>query len=80
MKNLGKKKARIILSKLRETRRTATMENASFCLDNKGELKYWKMGNDDDTARIRESTKLWRQSWLLYPLDEVIKELEEIYE
>lgn len=79
MNKLGIKKARIILRKLREVRKTATMESASFYLPKEKE-DWLKMGNDADTEKIREATRLWRQSWILHPLNEVIKDLEGIYE
>lgn len=78
MNKLGKKKAKIILRKLREVRKTATMESASFYLQ-KEPGDWLKMGNETDTELIREATKLWRQSWILHPLREVIEELEAIY-
>lgn len=77
MKNLGKKKVKNILRRLENIRRTATMENASFYL-NKENKDWLKMGNEADTNKIKEATHLWRSSWIILPLDEVIKELESI--
>lgn len=60
-----------IIQQLREIRNIATMENASF-----------RVGDDpgpfgaDVTDLVRQATRLWRNSWIVGPLDELIAELE----
>lgn len=67
-KPLGRKRAREIMRRLKEIRRTATMSTASFGFNDK-EL----------TSLIREETRIWRNSWIIYPLDAIIAEFEEVY-
>lgn len=56
-------KLKKIIAHLKEVRKTATMENAGF--------------NPSFDSIIKEETKIWRDTWLIIPLDEIIKELEK---
>ena len=51
---------------LKEVLETAKMERCGFSLTQKA------MSNDADTEAIREATRLWRQSWIITPLREVL--------
>jgi hypothetical protein len=79
---IGKKQARELLAEAKEARRAATMErmsvawpgakitvSGSFAGDGDGEM------NPDDY--IRETTRLYRESWIIGPLDRIIEELEK---
>ena len=35
------------------------------------------MKNSDFSDSIKKQTKLWRQSWIITPLDKVVKELKQ---
>lgn len=67
-KSMPKKEMAWLLRELREIRRTATMENASFYVFDKDEPA--KM------EQIRELTRSWRNSWLIGPLDRLIERYE----
>ncbi len=67
---------RELREKLAEIRAIATMENAGFNLmwpDAKDPLPTTE---NQVTPFIRERTRLWRASWIIGPLDEIIKELD----
>jgi hypothetical protein len=63
--SIGRKKASKLLEELREVRKTATMESASFGFDKALD------------AIIKEKTRLWRETWIIAPLDRAIRLLEE---
>lgn len=70
-KPLGRRQAYDVLRLLREARESATMKNASFGgFGKEGEKK---------TKEIKEETRLYRQSWIISPLDRVINQLESLY-
>lgn len=54
-----------VLQELKEIRRIATMEQAGFS-PNHG------LSDKAFTEQIREATRIWRESWILGPLDGVI--------
>ena len=67
------------IRELKELRRIATMENASFGMPGDHVIHHaW--GPDavpggekkDTTEFIADRTRLWRQSWLIGPLDDLI--------
>ncbi len=58
-----------VLARLREARKAATFDSACFSLSG------W-MSNNQDTALICEITRLYRESWIIGPLDEAIAEIE----
>jgi hypothetical protein len=70
-------KTRHILETLREVRNIAEMKHASFRKPSAeiGSRDYWN--NDAYTKEIAEATRLWRQSWIIGPLDEIIEMLEK---
>lgn len=53
------------IEKLKKIRETMTMENASFSMD------------ITEDRNIKEKTRIWRETWILPPLDTIIKKLEE---
>lgn len=67
-KPLGIKAAESILDKLEEIRRVATMETADF--DD-------PQTDNINTAEIRRLTELWRQSWIISPLDRCIAKIKQ---
>ena len=68
-RRLGKLKAEKILQRLRSVRDTATMHDASFGF---ADLVLTEM--------IKKETRRWRNTWIISPLNEIIEELNEIYE
>lgn len=72
MTNVEKQVIRKVKAMLEEVRRVATMERACF-------RDPYKPGADDPTPEIREATRLWRQSWILDPLDEAMERIEGLY-
>ena len=56
-------KTKKILGQLKAIRTIATMERASF-------------GNAGEDCLIKNKTKIWRETWIISPLDEIIKEME----
>lgn len=55
-----------VLNDLKEARKHATFENASFCF------------NDEElNAKIKDATKLFRESWLIPCIDNAIEEVEK---
>lgn len=58
----------LVLKLLREARKAATFETASF----------YPFDPDQDAknAALRERTRIYRDTWILSPLDEAIKLLE----
>lgn len=79
---IGKKQARLLLAELKEARRAATLESASFEWDGETVTTRGSFASDEDgietpTNYIRRKTRLYRESWLIGPLDRVIEELEK---
>lgn len=62
-KSMPKGEREMLLSELEELRRVATMESANF-------------GSDETTESIKRQTDLWRNSWLIAPLERLIKRYE----
>lgn len=69
MPNLGKRRLNRLLKELKELRRISTMESANF-----------DIYNPETTEFIKEKTKLYRESYLISPLDRLIEEFEELAE
>jgi len=75
---IRKLKMEKILSKLREIQRISTMKTSDFsyhfCID------YEEFGfptkEKEVNKFIKGRTKLWRNSWIVDPLKEIIKEIE----
>ena len=70
-----------VLSELREVRRMLTMETMSVgeIFDVNGPPKFADgraVTEKNVSDFIRERTRLWRESWVLGPLDDVIARLE----
>ena len=62
---------------LKEIRRVATMKTMSLQTYNmKPRLD---IDNATLTAIVESSTELWRETWIITPLDEVIEKLEKEY-
>ena len=49
---------------------TATMKHDGFGKDN-------DMPNDKYTNEIREATKLWRETWIIAPLKEILAKVKQ---
>lgn len=69
---MSKSRTRDLIHRLKEIRNISTMKTASFHI---GEQPF--PFGAECTELVREATRLWRESWITYPLDEIIKELEE---
>ena len=65
MANLGKKRLKHRIGELKELRRISTMEVANFDIH-----------NPETTKFIKDKTRLYRETYLVLPLDELIKEFE----
>lgn len=62
------------LAKLKEVRQLLEMETCSFhAPDERG---FNPAQNDAFTAQVREQTRIWRESWILPVLDELIAKYE----
>ena len=71
-KAMPKQELLALLAELKDIRRTATMEHASFFAVDPSESN--KMNN------LREVTRIWRESWLIGPLDRLIARYEDALE
>lgn len=83
--SIGKKQARLLLAELKEARRAATLERASFewtgeTVSTVGSFRGDTDGIETPTNYIRRKTKSYRESWIIGPLDRVIEELERVAE
>lgn len=79
---IGKKQARLLLAELKEARRAATLETASFEFTGETVSTAGSFAGDEDgietpTNYIRRKTRCYRKSWIIGPLDRVIEELEK---
>jgi len=70
---MGKKHARLILTKLQEIRRASRMERADFS----GMYYELPKSSGEVTAFVKETTRLYRTSWITEPLNGIINELNE---
>ena len=61
-----------VIQQLKEIREISTMKNASFHVGDEP----FPFGADV-TDLVRQATRLWRDSWIIGPLDELITELEK---
>ena len=83
--SIGKKQARLLLAQLKEVRRAATLERASFEWTGETVRTNNSFANKEDgietpTNYIRRKTRSHRESWIIGPLDRVIEELERAAE
>ena len=83
--SIGKKQARLLLAELKEARRAATLERASFGWTGETVSTNYSFRNEEDglekpTFYIRRKTRRYRESWIIGPLDRVIEELERAAE
>lgn len=79
---IGKKKARELLAEAKEARRAATMQNMSVGWPGETLSKVGTFAGDEDGITtpdeyIRSKTRLYRESWIIGPLDRIIAELEK---
>jgi hypothetical protein len=76
---MNKDEIEALLFKLREVRRITTMETASFGFPTEKVSSNPHMGEPiidmPVTDFIRAKTEIWRDTWVISPLDEVITEL-----
>jgi hypothetical protein len=78
---IGKKKARELLAEAKEARRAATMQKMSVgwpgeTISKAGTFAGFEDGVTTPDEYIREKTRLFRESWIIGPLDRIIAELE----
>jgi hypothetical protein len=71
MPYVGKKKLEEYVSMLNEVKDTATMKHADFSNN-----VYF--GREIPDYFIKEATELWRDTWLVSPIDRIITEFEEL--
>ncbi|UUV43912.1 hypothetical protein RCKVOTHE_35 [Rhodobacter phage RcKvothe] len=68
------------LAELREIARTATMKTACFCFPNEVVLAaretFGPFENLTVDELIKARTKVWRDSWIVDPLEDLIARLE----
>lgn len=62
-------------TELEVVRRTATMENARF--GNITSNATHVVPEGEITDFVRDQTRLWRDTWLVHPLDEMIERVED---
>lgn len=79
---IGKKQARKMLSIAKEARRSATMKTMSVAFPGETVSVSGSLTGDDDGIFwtddfIRARTRIYRQNWIISPLDEIIAILEE---
>ena len=67
---ITKKTSASLLKQLKEIRRISTMETASF-----GDI--YSPTYKDETENIKRLTRLWRETWIIDPIDAIIKQIEE---
>lgn len=65
---MPKRETEALISELKEIARVAKMETANF-----GGMG----GGSDPTDFIRERTRLWRNSWIISPLEALIERYEQ---
>lgn len=64
-----------ILKTLKEIRLDSTMKRAGFG-SVIGENAPYPKNEHEVTTFIKKRTKVWREAWLIEPLDKIIKQLE----
>lgn len=69
-KSMPKKETEALVEELKELRRVATFESAGFFI--------FEDDAEERNNEIREITKLYRESWLIRPLDELIERYEAV--
>lgn len=75
MTHIGKLKAQQILDVIKDVRGVATMDFTSLrdpSIENPFDPRHMEFTNI-----VKKSSALWRQSWIIGPLDEVIEILEK---
>lgn len=81
--NMSKKQARELVSVLRDVRQHTTMQhmsvgNGAFVHDKTLKFPDGRLVNEDNLDEfIRERTRIFRESWIIPFLDEVIVELRK---
>ncbi len=64
-----------IIERLKDIERDSTMGNANFDPMGSASMKY-PIKNKEVTPFIKEATRIWRASWIIEPLQDIIKQLE----
>ena len=78
MRHLREKDYQELLKYVREAKEMATMESASFCNGSPvDEEDAPQKAGESVTDFIRRRTKIWRDSWLIRPLEEAERILKE---
>jgi hypothetical protein len=65
-----------LIEDLKKIRKDATMQTANFSQLPTGEVFTYPTYETEVTAFIEERTRLWRDTWIVGMLDEVINDLE----
>lgn len=76
---MDRKTLQRVIADLREIQRTATMERAEFRHINGPEIGSLPYPTSEDavTPFIRERTQIWRDTWIVGMLGEVLNDLEK---
>jgi hypothetical protein len=72
---MPKRELQALISELKQIAKVARMESCDF-----GSIGNASIGNKNPTQFIRERTKLWRHSWIIGPLEELIDRYEKALE
>ena len=62
---MPKRETAMLVSLLKEIRETATMKTANFYV--------FDPDSDQKMDELRKLTRVWRRSWLIAPLDDIIE-------
>ena len=73
-----KRELKKLKTELEVVRRTATMEHSHF--ENITSNATHTVNEREVTDFVRERTRLWRESWLVHPLDVMIERIEDCLE
>jgi hypothetical protein len=66
-----------LIEDLRSIKKDATMNTADFSRISTGEIFTYPTNEAEVTAFIEERTRIWRETWIVGMLGEVIRDLEE---
>jgi len=75
MKFLGKKELNKIISILQDVRDTSKMTHCRF---NKGGDSMISEEDEKYTEEIKRATRIWRESWIINPLTEIVEKLSGV--
>lgn len=70
----GIKRIEKLIDQLEDIRRTATMNNMNI---NEHFSETYTVKGNEITEFVKKHTGIWRESWLVSPLSEIIKEFKQ---